>query len=463
MNNSDRDAASIVEASVSALTSEMFASLPHTLDASSYRADFEAALVDPQAPFNQFDCVFQGEIDHVHNLDLLRTGIDWRGALVKRESVRSHVVSPQCQDELANPTPIENWGPLRRFNLRLQSLARPTRRAAVVVSMRDDGISILEWVAHYRAIGFEGIFIYANDNVDGSDELLYELASLGVITFIQNLTCGRVHPQRKAFGHSLEHLPELRDFEWVFYADSDEFLIPSKQLDFCIINVIEEIETAYPEKKPSAVCFQWKCMSSNYAMKRKKGLLLERFPHVLGGDHLIKSVVRLKDVLHMAHLHFPKAVDGSFFVGSDMRLIHQSLPSDLAGMWEYSNQTFSGGCVNHYWSKSFEEFLVKKRRGDMLNIPKEENDFSRSTALFFEWNRSDLADNLDPPPAELISRVKNEYGLLLALPGIPAIADRLETNFTGLISAIASPWSVEEIYADAAKQYWGRQPAVATT
>ena len=38
--------------------------------------------------------------------------------------------------------------------------------------MRDEGLVILEWVAHYRALGFDTIVVYTNDNTDGSDDLL---------------------------------------------------------------------------------------------------------------------------------------------------------------------------------------------------------------------------------------------------------------------------------------------------
>jgi hypothetical protein len=51
----------------------------------------------------------------------------------------------------------------------------PGRRVAVVGTMRDDGIYTLEWIAHYRALGFEHLVIYTNDNADGSEVLLRHL------------------------------------------------------------------------------------------------------------------------------------------------------------------------------------------------------------------------------------------------------------------------------------------------
>ena len=36
---------------------------------------------------------------------------------------------------------------------------KPTRRAAVVTMVRDEGLALLEFVAHYRALGFEAIYV----------------------------------------------------------------------------------------------------------------------------------------------------------------------------------------------------------------------------------------------------------------------------------------------------------------
>ncbi len=91
--------------------------------------------------------------------------------------------------------------------------------------MRNEGIYLVEWIAHCRAIGFERIFLYTNDNTDGSSGLLQLLHRQGVIRLIENRFVPGLHPQIKAFEHSLHFLHELRDYEWVAYLDADEFLI----------------------------------------------------------------------------------------------------------------------------------------------------------------------------------------------------------------------------------------------
>ena len=55
----------------------------------------------------------------------------------------------------------------------------PRKDLCLVTCARDDGLHLLEWLAHHRSIGVELVFVYTNDNIDGSDELLRALAAAG--------------------------------------------------------------------------------------------------------------------------------------------------------------------------------------------------------------------------------------------------------------------------------------------
>jgi hypothetical protein len=63
---------------------------------------------------------------------------------------------------------VPNLTPVQAINLLLLRRLHPTKNAAIVVTMRDEGLGLLEWVAFCRAIGIPDIFVYSNDNADGS-------------------------------------------------------------------------------------------------------------------------------------------------------------------------------------------------------------------------------------------------------------------------------------------------------
>ncbi len=55
-----------------------------------------------------------------------------------------------------------------------------------LTSARNEGSYLLDWIAYHRSIGFDHIFIYTNDNTDGSDDLLDRLAYTGAVTWLRN-------------------------------------------------------------------------------------------------------------------------------------------------------------------------------------------------------------------------------------------------------------------------------------
>ena len=350
---------------------------------------------------------------------------------------RHRLVAPRTVDALADDQGPAGWSAAQWLNMLLLAKIQPRQRCAVVVSMRDDGLSVLEWVAHYRALGCTGIFIYSNDNVDGSDVLLDCLAFHGVITHIQN-DCGPGYsPQRKAFAHALHLLPELRDYEWVFFADSDEFFVPGPGYGPGLTDLIDAFEAQSPPGEPAALCFQWRWYVSAGAYARTPGLLLERFRHAT--DHgLSKSLVRLSDVVSMRRLHFPDLRAGATLLRGDGVKLRE------ASLWEARAPDYGAGQINHYWTKSFEEFSIKKARGDAVSLA--QNDFARDFELFFKWNSDETAENLAPPPAALVAEVAVDVGRLMALDGVAEAVRTIEGRLPAMLARFDTAGGLRAIY-----------------
>ncbi|NIZ62987.1 glycosyltransferase family 2 protein [Sedimentitalea sp. CY04] len=91
--------------------------------------------------------------------------------------------------------------------------------------MKNEGPFILEWVAHHLCIGFDHFLVYTNDCDDGTVELLDALANAGIVTRIDNpyQLMGQPKPQRGALKHA-EGLDLVRNADWVLVSDVDEFV-----------------------------------------------------------------------------------------------------------------------------------------------------------------------------------------------------------------------------------------------
>lgn len=99
----------------------------------------------------------------------------------------------------------------------------PTPRVALASCMRNEGVFLLERLAHHQALGFDKLIVVTNDCTDGSDDLLDILASHGIVFHIRQDIPGGMAPQDAGMDHVLDHL-RAAGFSHVLHIDSDEFL-----------------------------------------------------------------------------------------------------------------------------------------------------------------------------------------------------------------------------------------------
>ena len=335
----------------------------------------------------------------------------------------------------------EAWSPVQWLSAYVLRKTRPVRRAAVVVTLRDQGLYVLEWVAHYRTLGFDTIFVYSNDNVDGSERLLRILAEQGVIVFIESRLDETQHysPQLKAYGHALHLLPELWEHQWALFVDGDELLVLADFYDCSIAKFIADATSRFPGHPPSAICLHWLKYVSGDCYSYEPRPLLRRFRH---GDlrQGVKSLVRLRDTWSMFQMHVPKMAAGAFAVRSDFTVLEHF-------RWRGLEPIAGKAHLNHYWSMSFEEFSLKKARGDSAS-DRAKGYACRFTA-FFGNNAPETPENLAPPPETLVVAVETEIARLLTLPGVGDCVNAIHGNLATLLTRFDSQGGLRALYQEA--------------
>jgi hypothetical protein len=90
----------------------------------------------------------------------------------------------------------------------------------------------------------------------------------------------------------------------------------------------------------------------------------------------------------MCQVHVPTLDENSFLVDGEMNQF------SWVRTWSGVADAYSGPVVEHFWSKSFAEFLIKKRRGETLAI--KEGQFLRDFFQFFAWTAPLSNQNLNP-------------------------------------------------------------------
>jgi cellulose synthase/poly-beta-1,6-N-acetylglucosamine synthase-like glycosyltransferase len=93
----------------------------------------------------------------------------------------------------------------------------------VVSTMKNEGPYIIDWVAHYKALGFDHILVCTNDCTDPTVEILLRLQELGLVTQ-HNTIVRKAGIHRSALRQASRRYDIVKDAKWVFVCDVDEYL-----------------------------------------------------------------------------------------------------------------------------------------------------------------------------------------------------------------------------------------------
>ncbi len=275
----------------------------------------------------------------------------------------------------------------------------PRRKIAAVLMARNEGIYLVEWMAHYRLLGVEHFFIYTNDNDDGSDALLTAFLTLGNVTVIDNVFETGIDPQKKAYQHAVLLLDGLQDFEWVMFIDADEFLIIDDSYQNTIEEFIADLNSTgvNPQRDIIRLPWHWRFASPSFSTDTLSPLSKYCHAEIQGG---FKSISRVSRIVGMCEVHVPTTDADVSLCNADGCAIGHS------DRWLPVEKSYIGPTLEHFWSKSFLDFVIKKGRGDSLELST--GQFKREYDQFFEWNPRACSENFRPIPPQTLEALAAE-------------------------------------------------------
>ena len=96
-------------------------------------------------------------------------------------------------------------------------------RALAILTVKDEGAFILEWLAHHEACGFTDFLVFSNDCSDGTELMLDRLAAMGRIAHVPQRGPFARGPQWAMLRAARDH-PLVRQADWILVCDVDEFV-----------------------------------------------------------------------------------------------------------------------------------------------------------------------------------------------------------------------------------------------
>lgn len=226
---------------------------------------------------------------------------------------------------------------------------------SIVCIIKNEARYIREWIAYYRLMGVEHIFLFDNGSTDKIELAIEQEMKSGYVTFIPFKGANAQLPLYRITAKALRGVSR-----WVAYIDADEFIVPENG------NLKEYLMTK--EQFP-AIGINWIVYGPGGHIKRPEGLVTENYRYTFTDKNnllnlRIKCVVDPKEVYDICSPHYCILKNGRYAVDED--------GEEITTKWMYvsgSGAAFTGENrtqhirINHYWTKSQEDLREKCNRG----------------------------------------------------------------------------------------------------
>ncbi|WP_443751177.1 glycosyltransferase family 2 protein [Asticcacaulis solisilvae] len=222
--------------------------------------------------------------------------------------------------------------------------------STVCLIAKNEGPYLKEWIAYHRILGFDQIVVYENNSSDNSAEILEKLSRAGKVTHRVWKLGARESAQITAYRDALKRCRT----DWLLFIDADEFLVLHNHR-----YVNDFLRDFHDQKDITAVGINWRIFGDGGCKGYDSRPVMRRFLRAskpqFGVNAHIKSFIRVKAQKGIVHMHTCQTTG---------RMVHASGVPLVMPDWGLSAEIeHSHAQVNHYYTKTAEEYALKKQRG----------------------------------------------------------------------------------------------------
>lgn len=289
-------------------------------------------------------------------------------------------------------------------------------RTAIVTTMKNEGPFILEWLAYHRMIGVDDFLIYTNDCTDGTDTMLGLLQRKGIVQHRDNpYRASDLKPQHAAL-QAAEAEPVMQNCGWGICMDVDEF-INIKIGDGTLATLYAAMGEA------NMISLTWRLFGNADLHHYADDLVTAQFtrcaPELIRKPHQawgFKTLFRNIDIYRKLGVHRPKGLRPDLW--EQVKWLNGSgkpLPKEMfRSGWRSTLESYGYDWVqlNHYAARSAESFLVKRDRGRVNHVDRDQG--------MNYWFRMNHNVDQDLSIQRMIPRLRDEFARLMADPEIAA-------------------------------------------
>lgn len=236
-----------------------------------------------------------------------------------------------------------------------------------VLTVKNEGAFLLEWLAHHRAVGFTDFLVFSNDCADGTDTMLDRLQDLGLITHVRNdgpYDKGGIQFTALKLGNKL---PIVQKADWILALDVDEF-----------VNIhtgdgtLPALLAALPDA--SAITLTWRLFGNSGVVRFKDALITEQFTKAAPVEVLwpwraamFKTLYKNDGTYRKLGVHRPKSPDKSRLAEANWydgegRALNDTFKTTRI-FSDFGRSNYALVQLNHYPLGAMESYVLKADRG----------------------------------------------------------------------------------------------------
>ncbi|MBY4871182.1 glycosyltransferase family 2 protein [Burkholderia anthina] len=301
-------------------------------------------------------------------------------------------------------------------------------KLCVAAIVKNEADSLLEWIAFHRSVGVQKFFIADNESTDTTPAILEALSRESVVEYFSIATPFDGNAQMAAYSEIIKIAKGKCDV--LAFIDADEYLVST---DNCH-SILPLIEEFFSDPTVGALGLNWANFGSSGRLFLSEGLVIERFtrraPQNFNVNLHIKSIIRPEMASGFGNPHYALLKEGRYIDTTGTEIV----ANERHGSGLTNKVIWHRARVNHYATKSLEEFVLgKSRRGSASKINRIKHE-----KYFMQHDRNDEECLLAAGMAGATKKEIRELERLLQLGSSEAQSgtSAIDDKFKNIISKI---------------------------
>jgi len=250
---------------------------------------------------------------------------------------------------------------------------------SVVAILKNEAPYVREWIEYYRLVGATKFYLYDNDSQDNVKEVIRDYIESGIVVYKRYPGKYR---QNSAYTEAINNYASKTRLMAV--VDLDEFIVPADDK----VDLINLLKNILRQKACAAgVAIPWLMYGSSHHKKRPEGLVIDNYLRRAQDSFMLNAksfMLNVKTVFNPRlangynNPHYPIYKYGAFSINENGHIV--------IGKFD-SHKSCKQIRINHYFTKSEEEFRAKVARASA-------DTSTRSFNEFVQWDKNDVYDGI---------------------------------------------------------------------